>query len=252
MQLIEILPRVALEARHALAVDTGGTPVATDSFPGRREVFRCVDLVHQAEPTSSFHPLVEGCQHPCRPRRRFDPGPPGRDFSALFSPRGHCRRLFFLLHFFHGSTSLPPFAPRPLRRFLARTGALTPDRLTFRQMADRRSGLPASLAPPSRRSAPNHPHVPHRHLCALGAMGSLSVLGFTINGRLTAAAGRIGFTYVADRRFTSSCSPPRLAATQFLSVSDPRARARRGLSPRRWRAFAGAPLHPTAGCAGRG
>ena len=247
MQLVEIPRSIAFELRDALAVHTGGTPVAADSFPGRCEVGRCVDLVHQAEPTSSFHPLFEGCQHPCRPRRRFDPGPSGRDLSALFSPRGHCRRCVFLLHVRHDSTSLPPFAPRPLRRFIARMGALTPDRLTFRLPADRRSGLPASFTPPSRRSAPNHPRSPRRHLRALSATGFLSVLGFTINRRLAAPAGRIRFTCVADRRFTSSCSPPRLAATQLLSVSGSRARARRGLSPRGWRAFAGAQLVQTVG-----
>jgi hypothetical protein len=184
--------------------------------------------------------------------RRFHPGPEVRGLSALFSPQGHCRRCLFLLCFFHGSTSLPPFAPRPLRRFIARMGALTPDRLTFRLVADRRPGLPASLAPPSRRSAPNHPRLPRRRRRALSATGFLSVLGSTISGRSAAPAGRIRFTCVADRRFTSSCSPPRLAATQLLSVSGPRARARRGLSPRRWRAFAGAPLQSTATIAAHG
>lgn len=162
----------------------------------------------------------------------------------MFSPGGHCRRFLFLRYLFHGSTSLPPFAPRPLRRFTARMGALTPDRVTFRLVTDPRSGLPASLAPPSRRSAPNHPPSPRRHLRAPSATGSLSVPGFTTRCRLAARAGRIGFTCVADRRFTSSCSPPRLAATQLPSVTGPRARTWRGLPPREWCAFAGA--HRTA------
>jgi len=38
---------------------------------------------------------------------------------------------------------------------------------------------------------------------------------------------------VADWAFTSRCSPPRLAATQFPSVTGRRTFARRGLSPRR-------------------
>ncbi len=78
-------------------------------------------------------------------------------------------------------------------------GALTPDRATFRLATDPRSGLPASLAPPSRRSAPNHPPPPRRRLRALGATGSLSVPGFTISCRLAARVGRIEFTCVADR-----------------------------------------------------
>jgi len=116
--------------RHALVVDASGSPVVADSFPARGEVGRRVHLVHQTEPTSSFHPVFQGCQHSCRPHRRFHPGPSGRDFSALCSPRGHCRRSLFLRCALHDSTFLPPFAPRPLRRFVARMGALTPGRLT--------------------------------------------------------------------------------------------------------------------------
>ena len=118
MQLIEILRSVAFEPLHALAVDACSPSVAADSFPGRSEVGRRVHLVHQTEPTSSFHPGFQGCQHPCRPHRRFHPGPSGRDISGLFSPRGHCRRSLFLRCVFHGSTSLPRLrstAVTPLR-----------------------------------------------------------------------------------------------------------------------------------------
>src|SRR5580700_8962128 len=38
-------------------------------------------------------------------------------------------------------------------------------------------------------------------------------------GRLTETPGRIEFTVVTDETFTFSCSPPRLMATQLLSVT---------------------------------
>ena len=44
----------------------------------------------------------------------------------MFSPRGHCRRVCFRLPGLHASTFLSPFAPRPLRRFSARMGTVTP------------------------------------------------------------------------------------------------------------------------------
>jgi hypothetical protein len=50
--------------------------------------------------------------------------------------------------------------------------------------------------------------------------------------RLALPSGRIEFTCVADWSFTSCCSPPRLTATQLLSVTGRRTYARRGLAPR--------------------
>ena len=47
---------------------------------------------------------------------------------------------------------------------------------------------------------------------------------------------------VADRTFTSSCSPPGLAATQLLSVTGRRTYARRGLAPPCSRTLSDAPM----------
>ena len=49
-------------------------------------------------------------------------------FFGLFSPdeSRHCRRLLFHESVHNASTFLRPFAPRPLRRFVATTDALTP------------------------------------------------------------------------------------------------------------------------------
>ena len=49
---------------------------------------------------------------------------------ACFSPHGHCRRFCFPTSVRHASTFLPPFTPRPLRRFIATMRALTPARLS--------------------------------------------------------------------------------------------------------------------------
>lgn len=53
---------------------------------------------------------------------------------------------------------------------------------------------------------------------------SISVLEASLLGCwLTSRPGRIEFTNVTDWSFTSSCFPPRLAATQLLSVTGRRA-----------------------------
>jgi hypothetical protein len=87
----------------------------------------------------SFTPF-QGCQHPCRPHRRFYPSPPGLDASALLSPRGHSQRLLFafLRFVLHGSTFLPRLrstAVTPLHRSYGGSDSWTPHR---RLVADRR------------------------------------------------------------------------------------------------------------------
>jgi hypothetical protein len=77
-------------------------------------------------PLASFDPLFEGRQHALAPDARFHPGPTGPGFSGLFSPRGQSCRCLFLRSGAHASTFLSPLTPRPLRRFLATMGTLTP------------------------------------------------------------------------------------------------------------------------------
>src|SRR6266480_6630372 len=108
-------------------------------------------------------PLLEGRQHPFRPNLRFHPGPLGPDFSRLFSPFGHCRRFCFRLFARHVSTFLRPFAPGPLRPFLATMSALSPARpgssapACMNSGSLLRTGLPDSRAQPSNHSVSNHP-----------------------------------------------------------------------------------------------
>ena len=65
-----------------------------------------------------------------------------------------------------------------------------------------------------------------------GLPGLAAKLWASPHGRgLASTTGRIEFTCVSDWPFTSSCSPPGLAATQLLSVTGRRTFARRGLAP---------------------
>ena len=87
---------------------------------------------NQAEPNPSFHPLLEGLQHPIRPYRAFHPLPSGSSFSGLLSPCRHCRRFAFARYALHRSTFLRPLTPRALPRFCATMDALTPARPVLR------------------------------------------------------------------------------------------------------------------------
>jgi len=86
-----------------------------DSSPG-------IDLVNQAEPFASFHPLFEGRQHAVCPDPRFGARPMGREhrLSTLFSIAMHCRWLFFrcLVHsVIHLPASLRSTGVTPLLRY---------------------------------------------------------------------------------------------------------------------------------------
>jgi hypothetical protein len=98
-----------------------------------KELVWPAEMIDQAEPYASLHPLCEGLQHAFRPRMAFNPFPIfGSGFSRLRSPFGHSRGLRFVLCSLHSSTFPHLFAPRALSRFLATTGALTPARGALR------------------------------------------------------------------------------------------------------------------------
>ena len=93
-----------------------------------------------------------GRQHAFAPCPRFGPWVSPKVLSAGSSPSGHLRRFPVRSHGLHASTFLPPFAPRPLRRFTATMGALTPQRLT-RPLGSPR--LPRAAFPPFRLQPPD-------------------------------------------------------------------------------------------------
>jgi len=97
----------------------------------------------------AFHSVFQSRQHALRPDRRFGPLPAGADLSDWHSSCGHSHRFAFRLSVRHASAFLRPFAPYPLRHFIATVGPLTPARLSI---AGRVSllhvhGLPTCLPP---------------------------------------------------------------------------------------------------------
>ena len=137
------------------------------------------------------------------------------------------------------SIFLHPFAPPALPGFLATMGALTPGRAALRILIRDnelrpaiRSGLFASCIESSRRSVSNHLLSPpefslvlFRKLTARSAdripcSGPGRHLGFAfrLQARHDNRPNRV--RHPTDRRFTSSCSPPPLARTQLLSVTE--------------------------------
>lgn len=80
----------------------------------------------KAKPLSSFDPLFQSRQHTGRPDFRFHPIPSCAGVSRLFSPVDNDASLSSVLLSIPSSASLRPLAPRPLRRFLATTDAVTP------------------------------------------------------------------------------------------------------------------------------
>jgi len=131
---------------------------------------------------------------------------------------------------------LPPFAPRELPRFLTTTGALSPSGRLFGPLAAMNSVLFPDRDPwfTSLR-LPAIPYPTTRYTSAVtltvlrNAAAGLPVpsgtgfrfLASPFSRRLAHVSGRIGFIIVLimDWQFASSCSPPRLSATQLLSAT---------------------------------
>ena len=91
--------------------------------------------------------------------------------------------------------------------------ALTPARVTPR------TGLPAYLAIPSRRSVSNHVMRPDIALHAISQrIGRVSDFATNEQARRNIPPNRV--RHPTDRRFASGCFPPRLAATQLPSATE--------------------------------
>jgi len=130
---------------------------------------------------ASFDSRFGSRQQPRGSSQGFDPVV--QALSVVFSPFGHSRRLNSRRLGHRVSTSLHPFAPPALPGFLARMGALTPERPALRfpraheHRLECRPGLPALRVWPSDHSASNHPACPTialtRYPSASWASGSL-------------------------------------------------------------------------------
>ncbi len=220
---------------HRHMVDSSRSPVAPHLFVRRRKIAPRVNLVHQAEPDSSFHPLFEGRQHTIGPDLWFDPRPSGSNLSFPCSRLRHSGRFFFHLPVPFVSISLRPFAPRPLGRFLATTSALTPAQplrifgalapplrlaLPGRSPCFTYSAFPTILSPTTRRApSPLYHATPQLDGSPFRVKASPSTRGLAANVRPKRVC------HPTDWSNTSHCFPPCLAAAQLCLVSGRRAYA---------------------------
>ena len=224
----DLFHKVFFEVFDTLMIRAGTTSVALDRHPCGGKGRRPLDLIDQAEPYASLHPLSEGLQHAFRPHMAFHPPPIfGDGFSRLPSPFGHYHGLRFVLCSLHSSTFLHPFAPRALPRFHALMGALTPVQGALRTLHKRNEHPPrpeqVSLVNTARTSL--HSVTNHLTRPAVASMLStqrsrlpdfgISGLDFTLHeeARRYVRPKRVRLT--TDCKFASGCFPPRLATTQL-------------------------------------
>ena len=231
-QLIRDLPdrlrEPSLELIHRDVIDPGRASLGRHLLERRQQIPFREDLVKQPKPLASFHSLFESRQHAHGPGRRFDPSPAREGLSGLLSQR-HYRRFVFRSAWscrIHLPGALRSPGVTRLRRYYGSSDScpmaagssgtrLVHDRsLCFMCMAFR----PFRLQPPPRPS-----HRFDTLPLSVGGIRLAPVWASPLASRLAARAGRIEFTCVADWPFTSGCFPPRLAATQFPSVTGRRA-----------------------------
>ena len=167
--------------------------------------------------------LWRRCQrrhHALRRRRGFRPRT-SASICNRFSPYGHSRcSLASALH--HASTFLPPFprggfASRPSPRPKPHRGnmkALTPAAHTpGRQVSP--------LTPPCRPGIPTSTTQSARWSLCQSPQRQRLLPGFATDEQARHSITPNQVRPPTDCRFTSGCSPPRLAATQLPSISEP-------------------------------
>jgi len=185
-------------------------------------------------PSESFQHAGPGCG-----------GAPNQDSHRL-SPLGHSRGWKLLTQTGPASAFLHPFAPWALPHFLAHMGALTPAQLTHGQPFTGQVS-PVHTARPSPHSVTNHPTrpaiafvlptqrgrflkpglrppvpMPCRGLANLwqtSCFRPCSSPDFTFDEQARRSVWPNRVRPPTDCGFVSSCSPPRLAATQLLSTA---------------------------------
>jgi len=168
-------------------------------------------------PLASFHSVFQSCQHAIRPYQRFHPCPSGTDFSSLRSPLGHCRWFIFHRSVLLASIFLRPLAPRPLRRFIATMGALTPARRLFGSLEHEHRLFPEQvsqihahhllqpfcLQPPD---APLSALISFSSQCE--SFRSMSDLTSPLASRLVDCARPNRVRFRTSRLLRTGCSPP--------------------------------------------
>ena len=165
------------------------------------------------------------------PARRCFPQVSAQTSPRFHDPYRHCHGDRFALYRHRTSTSLHPFAPRPLRRFFAAMDALTPDRQALRTLirGNELPSCPDQVSPvhtarPSIHSVTKHLTRPatasllptqRDRLPVLNAQG----LDFTLNPQARRYARPNRVRYPTDCMFASGCSPHRPTATQLPSAT---------------------------------
>ncbi len=103
----------------------------------------------------------------------------------------------------------------------ADTRNYTGERLPLRFVIESSDHSVSNHLPSSRRfSEFRAPGLPDHMSVAALDQGPCVNWASPVPSRLATTVGQIEFTCVTDQSFTSSCSPPRLAATQLLSVTE--------------------------------
>ena len=227
LQTVLKFAQIPVGLRHepfdALAVHPGCPVVAGDFPPPRLEGRRSDGLVHQTVPLASFDAVAQRRHHALGPDRCFRPPPrfAAVGFCPLLSPFGHSRGGLlrhsrprtsnFLPSFPRGGFATRP-SPRP-RPYRGNMKAVTPVDLTNRQVSPLtplcRPGIPASTTQAARRS-----------LCQSFQRRRLFP-GFATERQARHSVTPNQVRHPPDCQFTSSCSPPRLTATQLLSITEP-------------------------------
>src|SRR6266508_2743001 len=186
----------------------------------RRQIGGSVDLINQTKPFAPFDPFLKGRQHPCRPDRRFHPGPSqiyfylGLGFFVLFSPPvGHSYRFVSCCLVVHVSTFLCSLRSDPVTGFHRYYGHSDSSGAGSSALARMNSvSLPpeVSLIPASAlldHSVPNHLIDPGRRFDTLPLSAtdsrSFPVEASPLVGRLADLPGRIEFVILRTDR-----SPP--------------------------------------------
>ena len=155
MQLFQVLFQPGCKVLKTLMVRARTASVRLDPDPGHPQGLHPDDLVNQAEPDASFHPLLEGFLHAFCLNRTFHPIPFLRTgVSRLLSHTAHWHGCGFVRGKHNSSTFLRPLAPPALPDFFATMGALTPVRPANRPCAGQVSLV--HMTRPSLHSVTNH------------------------------------------------------------------------------------------------
>ena len=196
--------------------------VARD-FPQRRiEGCWADDLIHQTVPLASFDAVAQRRHHALRPDRGFRPSPLRvESVCPLLSRSRHCRNSLC-----HHPDLAPPtpclpslgmvLLPTPLaasRGFGTMKGSDFCRAHPSRQISSLTSPCRPGIQTPTTRAAQwSLCQSPQRHRL---------FPGFATNEQARHSATPNRVCQPTDCRFTSGCFPPRLAATQLPSITEP-------------------------------